>query len=395
MNVFKMSPSIENIIVKYLTNSATANDIDKLVVWIEKPTNKKVFKEYVKTHYAIYYSMKEPNTQELLDKLFFTIRRKESFVYKLKSQSVYRYVAAVLVIGLMISAYFFRNSIHISNKNNETIIVNKSKSIKPGTDKAILTFDDGSQVALEKGTSYNAQNVNSNGEEIVYEKSKSESEEIKYNYLTVPRGGQFSIKLSDGTKVWLNSESELKYPVSFSSGKTREVELVYGEAFFDVSASTNHNGVKFIVKNKSQEVEVLGTEFNIKAYLGESNIYTTLVEGSVVVSSGNELKKLKPEQQLNLDLVNNSKIIKTVDVYNEIAWKDGVFSFENKSLKEMMIVLSRWYDVEVIFENEAIENEEFIGILRKNQEIQEILKSIENFGIIKNYKIYDKKIIIK
>ncbi len=173
------------------------------------------------------------------------------------------------------------------------------------------------------------------------------------------------------------------------------MELVYGEAYFAVSPSSAHKGAKFMVFNDSQEIEVIGTEFNVKAYKDESNVYTTLVEGKVAISIDDRKQHLVPGQQLYLDKTSKTLLIKAVDVYNETAWKDGVFSFENKTLKEMMEVLSRWYDVEVIIENKSIENEEFVGVLRKNQNLKEILTNIKNFGIIKNFEIHDKKVVLQ
>jgi len=213
--------------------------------------------------------------------------------------------------------------------------------------------------------------------------------------LTVPRGGQYVVELSDGTKVWLNSESQLKYPVSFIEGQSREVELAYGEAYFDVSPSSKHKGAKFKVFNQFQEIDVLGTEFNIKAYKGESNVYTTLLEGKISVSIDNKNLGLKPNQQLDLDINNNTSTIKTVDVYNEVSWKDGVFSFESKTLEEVMKVFSRWYDIEIVFKNNSIKNEEFVGILRKNKNLETILKSFKNYDVIKNFEIEDKKVVLE
>src|SRR5690606_40703343 len=123
---------------------------------------------------------------------------------------------------------------------------------------------------LEKGDSIQTHNAISNGEEIIY--NNNTSRQLVYNYLTIPRGGQFQLTLSDGTRVWLNSETQIKYPVSFTDGESRQVELVYGEAYFEVSHSTEHKGSDFIVYNQNQEVQVLGTEFNIKAYKDDSNI---------------------------------------------------------------------------------------------------------------------------
>ncbi|MEX0313102.1 MAG: FecR family protein, partial [Allomuricauda sp.] len=236
-----------------------------------------------------------------------------------------------------------------------------------------------------------------NGEEIIYTAAdgKIAKSNIVYNYLTTARGEQFQITLADGTQVWLNSETQLKYPVSFIDGASRQVELVYGEAYFDVSSSTNHSGSNFKVYHKEQEVQVLGTEFNIKAYKDETNIYTTLVEGAVAVNYLENKQVLQPEQQSNYDLVSNSMMVTTIDIYNETSWKEGVFSFKKKSLKEIMKVLARWYDIEVEFENREAENAEFIGVLGKGQSIEEILSNIKSFEIINNYEINNKKVILK
>ena len=204
------------------------------------------------------------------------------------------YVGVAASIVILISSVIFFNKEPNNFNNNDTqiaipIIIN---NIETGTDKAILTLANGSEIALIKGETYKGQNVSSDGKEIVYN-GKAVSKEITYNYLTTPSGGQFFVKLSDGTQVWLNSESRLKYPVTFLDGEIRQVELVYGEAYFDVSPSTAHKGLKFKVINQAQEVEVLGTEFNIKAYKDESNIFTTLIEGKVAVSILNKKAQLE------------------------------------------------------------------------------------------------------
>lgn len=392
--MIKMSPKIEKLIIKYITKSATASDLDTLSIWIENPENIKLFEDFVQTHYAIYYKMSNPDPKKTLEKLILKIRREKSFVYRLKNNPKYKYTAAAaVIIGIITSSYFFKDKKLNNAVENATIIVN---TIKTGTDKATLTLEDGSQIVLEKGGSFETKNANSNGEQIVYDKNEPKDDsKIIYNYLTIPRGGQFSLKLADGTQVWLNSESQLKYPVSFISGKIREVELIYGEAYFDVSPSSEHMGAKFKVINKGQEVEVLGTEFNIKAYKDETNIYTTLVEGKVTIYHDNIKQNLLPNEQSNFDTNANSLTIKTVDVYNEISWKEGVFSFEEESLKDMMKVISRWYDVDIIFKNKSIKNEIFVGVLRKNQNIEEILTCIQNFGVIKNFKIEDKIVVLE
>jgi ferric-dicitrate binding protein FerR (iron transport regulator) len=340
--------------------------------------------------------------------------RKEKMSIAIYQKPWFKYAAAaILVVSL---GYFFKDSLFTNNQqpttNNQPIIVNNQ--IKPGEDKATLTLENGEEVTLTKGTQYQTQNASSNGEEIVYRRDASRLKP-ETNTLTIPRGGQFYIKMSDGTQVWLNSESQLKYPVSFTDGESRQVELVYGEAYFDVSPSTEHNGSVFKVFNNNQEVEVLGTEFNIKANKDETNVYTTLVEGKVAVTPlvmssralpesqntfGDEGSKrsltrdLTPDQQSSLNINTGNLTIAPVDVYYEVSWKDGIFNFKNKSLKDIMRTLSRWYDMDVVIKNKDLESVTFTGALGKSQPIEEILSAIQS-TVINNYEIHDKTIIIE
>lgn len=383
-----MTPSIKRIIVKYLTNSATKSDLDTLSRWIENPDNIQIFKEYVETHIAINYNMSDPENEKVINQFLKTIKKEKSLIYKLS----YKYAVAASIFLFASLAYFFNKESIIREAVQPEIVNTK---IKPGTHKAILTLENGSLLELDKGDHIQTSNANSNGEQIVYKASNIKTKELKYNYLTIPRGGEYYVVLSDGTKVWLNSETQLKYPVKFIEGKTRMVELVYGEAYFDVSPSTEHKGAKFKVLNQEQEIEVLGTEFNIKAYKDEASIYTTLVEGKVVVNTSDNSKTLKPNEQSNLSIQDKSITIASVNIYNEISWKDGIFSFRKKPLIEIMKVLSRWYDMDVVFINSDLENLGFNGVLGKDQKIEDILTTIKNFGIIKDYKISNKTVILK
>ncbi|WP_427875737.1 FecR family protein [Flavobacterium sp. MMS24-S5] len=218
---------------------------------------------------------------------------------------------------------------------------------------------------------------------------------IANNLLTIPRGGQFFVQLADSTKVWLNSESQLKYPVAFVDGQTRQVELVYGEAYFEVSPSTKHKGSRFKVKTENQNVEVIGTEFNIKAYRDESAIYTTLVKGVVAVSNTSKKQILTPNQQSKITEYNGNINVSEVDVYNEISWRKGLFVFKGMPLKDIARVLSRWYDVDIVFADPALGNVKFNGVLNKNQKLEDILTTIKNINFINAYEKKDNKIIIK
>ena len=160
--------------------------------------------------------------------------------------------------------------------------------------------------------------------------------------------------------------------------ESRKVELLYGEAYFDVSSSKNHNNTNFIVSTKGQDVEVLGTEFNIKAYNEDDIISTTLVEGKVLVDNNGNKESLKPNQQLQYNTITNKVNIVPVDVYYEISWKNGLFSFKNKPLKDIMQVISRWYDVDVVYKNTKALDVTFNGVFNKKKRIDEILLIIEN-----------------
>jgi ferric-dicitrate binding protein FerR (iron transport regulator) len=182
--------------------------------------------------------------------------------------------------------------------------------------------------------------------------------------------------------------------VSFIAGKPREIELVYGEAYLEVSKSYKHNGDSFILKTNEQNITVLGTVFNVKAYKDETDILTTLVEGSISVNNGISKNVLKPGQQSKLSQTKNDFKIYNVDVEEHISWRKGEFSFTNKPLKEIMKVLSRWYNVEIVIKNTKIGSVGFTGVISKNQSIEYILDIIKNTNNM-TYKIYDKKIVIE
>lgn len=291
---------------------------------------------------------------------------------------IFKYaVAASIALLILLN---FKN--HKSEEHEVLPLVIDAKAISIGTDKAILTLADGTLVDLESGESYKTSHVNSNGKKIIYDADEKNASEVVYNYLTIPRGGQFFLKLSDGTQVWLNSESQLKYPVNFISGKTREVELVYGEAYFDVSPSSSHKGAKFKVISQFQNINVMGTEFNVKAYHTENEIVTTLVEGKVEIEQEKNRLFLKPNQKSILNKNNDVFEVKDVDVSLEVSWIKGLYTFDDVSLAEIMTTLSRWYDFEVVFKNPEQQNYVFTGVLERSKSIQDVLKNLEATGEI-------------
>ena len=296
---------------------------------------------------------------------------------------------AASVLTFVLFNFFTKKT---SSYENEGVL-SQNKSTQIVAEKSILTLNNGTEISLDTIQNYEGETLSISGKEIIYKTIKSNAKDVPYNYLTISRGEQFSLKLSDGTQVWLNSETKLKYPVSFINGEDRKVELVFGEAYFDVSPSTEHNGSRFKVFNQFQEVEVLGTEFNIKAYKDESKIFTTLVEGKVSIDVNGKKQNLIPSEQSVLNIRNSDININKVNVYNEMSWKEGVFVFKDKTLYEIMKVISRWYDIDFVFEDKEVGNTTFNGKLLKSQTLEEILNFIKLNNI--EFEIIDKMIIFK
>ncbi len=313
-----------------------------------------------------------------------------------KSKGTYWKIASAASVAVLLGINFcFFDNNPPATDSVDTVTVEKTK-IQIGANKAVLTLENGMDVSLSEEVPYQSDNIKSDGKELTYSKKDTPDEDQKeeqYNILKIPRGGQFSLVLSDGTKVWLNSETKLRYPVQFI-GDVRKVELLYGEAYFDVSPSEDNDGTKFKVVAYNQEIEVLGTEFNVKAYKDDSETSSTLVEGSISLTAGLKKRLLDPGYQAALDRETNKIKIQKVKVYNEIAWRDGIFSFENTSLKGITTVLSRWYNVDFEFESRELENQKFNGVLAKKQEIDKILSLLGKSNNIK-YEIRDKVIHIK
>lgn len=386
----KQIPDIQKLFQKFVKNECTPAEIEILIAYIKQTKETDHLPDFgeVLQQFNEVPDMGSQRAQTIYLTILKTAKREKRAA---TIKQTWRYAAAAVIVGIMASTYVLRDTLfNINIETPSPAIVNHN--IQPGTDKATLTLGTGEIVTLEKNTSFQTQNASSNGTELIY--INSTSHQLVYNYLTIPRGGQFQLTLADGTRVWLNSETQLKYPISFADGESRQVELLYGEAYFEVSSSINHKGANFKVLHNQQEIQVLGTQFNIRAYKDETNIYTTLVEGKVAVSYHDNTQNLIPAQQSQVDILTNTLSVATVNVETETSWKDGVFSFKEKSLKEIMTSLSRWYDMEVIFQNKSLETVKFNGVLRKYQTIEEILPVIMSSSI-NNYEIVGDTIILK
>ncbi|MAW95404.1 MULTISPECIES: FecR family protein [unclassified Leeuwenhoekiella] len=386
-----MKTEARNLIIKYLNQTASEEELDELSRWLKNPIHANEFKLLAKIDYAIDHIMEDFNTEQQKSDFLSKIRKMEQQKKVRKLWTRISGVAASVLIIISLSVFLNNNQEQV--ENSAPIVVNNQ--IKPVKNNAILLLETGEEIALNQGNELHTQNAVRSSEGIEYSEGTAAPTEIAYNYLTVPRGGQFFVKLADGTKVWLNSDSKLKYPVHFPKAQSRVVELLYGEAFFEVSPSDKHQGAGFKVLHKEQEIQVLGTEFNVKAYPDELNVLTTLVEGKVQINTPREKRILMPEQQAILNDDTYALSIHKVNLREETGWVNGEFIFRQKNLKQIMEVLSRWYDMEVIFERSELQDVKFVGRIQKDQEITEILDRIKNFGIIENYEINDKQVRLR
>ena len=263
----------------------------------------------------------------------------------------------------------------------------------PGGNRAILTLANGKTISLTNAS--NGRLAQEGGisvtktkdGQLVYATKRGVSDEDEgagLNMITTPRGGTYDIVLADGTHIWLNSGSSLTFPSSFTEPE-RRVQLT-GEAYFEVA----HNGKPFKVITATQTVQVLGTHFNIEAYQDEHTVKTTLLEGSVNVLRSNEKLLLAPGQ-MSVNKEKEPLYIKKANITEVMAWKDGLFIFDNESIAEVMRKAARWYDVEVRYEN-GVEEKKLFGTVSRYKTIDELLDNIALAGRIR-YRIEGRRIV--
>jgi len=275
-------------------------------------------------------------------------------------------VAAVLILGVLIGALY-----HVSTRDLKHAV--ELAKVEPGSSKVILQLHDGKTVQLESVlndsiTEADGTLIRNQKGMLEYEVQDNEAKQILYNTVKVPVGGEYQLSLADGTRVWLNSDSEIKYPVQFSREK-RKVWIA-GEVYFDVA----HDKKKpFVVGVKDVEVEVLGTEFNVEAYDDQKSIITTLVEGSVRLSKEKESVIIKPDQQAVIVEGEKQFAVNNVNASNYALWKDGIFYFEQASLEVIMDKLERCYGVKVFYMNQSVKEKRFSIEVKRYKDIDDVL----------------------
>ncbi|CAL1516714.1 FecR family protein [Chitinophaga sp. MM2321] len=302
-------------------------------------------------------------------------------------------VAAGISLLLGISSYFlfFKKTASVPVLTQ----TDKRYDKAPGTVGGILILANGERIELDSAgngilaVQGQTKVINRQGR-ITYNASGAGNEKILYNTITTPRSKQYQLVLADGSRIWLNAASSVRYPTAFT-GDERSVEIT-GEAYFEI-ATVKHKGKKipFVVHANGIAVQVLGTHFNINAYSDENTVSTTLLEGSVLVTKGNAKQLLKPGEQVRADRNDHLSVYKDVDTDAVLAWKNGYFSFNQADLASVMRQIARWYDVDIVYEG-AVPDRRFGGEISRNTNVSQVLEILEESKI--HFRIEENRIVV-
>ena len=376
---------IQELAHKYLKGQLTHSEQLEFDEWFKSEGNENI---YIDENIA---ESEDRHRQLILSRINEQIKA----VQDVKVKTIWpRIVAAAsILLFLSLGGYFILNK-----KPTQQIVKNQKQEIIPGTNKATLTLANGQKIILTRGLNGRlAQQgstlvqVNSSNS-ITYTSSSANSSlatQVQFNTLSTVRGEQspYPLVLADGTRVWLNAESSITFPTSFS-GKERVVKIT-GEAYFEVVHNALH---PFKVKVRNQTIEDLGTQFNINAYPDESVMKTTLINGKVKISAGSQVAVLKPGFQAVVSPSGSSVVVQAADLDQVMAWKNGNFEFEGTPLKDIMRQISRWYDVDISYTG-TIENVEFGGLISRSKNINEILSMLETTKSV-HFKLEGRRILV-
>jgi transmembrane sensor len=391
---------MQNLFRKYLDNQCSPDEVKQLLSHFNAQENEGLLKSLIREGLNTDHSTLDnadnrwgQTIEETYHRIKKQIDAEKVKVLPFFKKTWFRIAASVVIIFSALTWFFFQGQQRkeVAEVKNEKKFEN---DIEPGGDKAILTLADGTKIILDStknGTiaQQGAANVVKTDEgQLAYSPSIGGGlEGPLYNTISTPRGGQYRLVLPDGSMVWLNAQSSIRFPAMFT-GTERRVEIK-GEVYFEVA---KNKAMPFRVKANDMEVEVLGTHFNIMAYDDEALMKTTLLEGAVKVSSKTKSVFLQPEQQAKFAAGSNDlKITSDVDVDEETAWKTGWFRFNDADISTVMRQLSRWYDVEVSYSG-SLASVRFTGKISRNISLLKVLKILELSDV--HFKIEGKKIIV-
>jgi len=376
------------LIIKKINDTLSPEEESIFTAWYDESDANREYFERVKNNYQVDLEPEDINLNSAwntIDKIISPERNRRSY---------YKYAIAASV-ALLIGIGYYKTqrttSFNSINTEKENTVVEKERP--KNSDEVILTLSDGSKVVLndqKNGVVASQEDIvitkDKDGQIRYEDKNSDHKGKVSFNTLITPNGKTFQIALPDGTVVWMNAGSSLKYPTYFE-GNERSVALT-GEAYFEVA----HNPkMPFKVLSNGQEVEVLGTHFNVRAYENEPLLKTTLLEGKIKITEGSNSALVKPGQQIVVSLDKHSMRTREVNTELAIAWKNRLFYFENAKYDEIMREIERWYDVDVIYKGK-IPDERFEGAIQKDLKLDQVLKMLESKDI--HFKISGKEVIV-
>lgn len=385
---------ITYLFYRYFDNTATVAEKQELMELINVDEHSENIHQLMQEAWETFSGDKQLFSSETSDKILKQVFAKNNVDAHSNYKSILqwpRLAAAAALIILSAVAFLFFNP-NFTKKTDYKKTVNLKHDLLPGKNQALLTLANGEQVVLDELAAGklviegNTEIAKTKNGQLHYRSLNNDNAQaVLYNTLSIPRGGRYKIVLPDGTQVWLNAASSLKYPTAFI-GKERIVQLE-GEAYFEVAKNAEQ---PFKVEVKDVRVTVLGTHFNINAYTDEACIKTTLLEGSVKINKGQAQKLLYPGEQAVLGKSSSIEVIK-VNADEVLAWKNGYFNFHRSNLQEVMRQLSRWYDVDIKYEGK-VPDREFGGEISRNSKASEVLKILELSDV--HFRIEGKHIIV-
>lgn len=395
--MIEKSEGIALLLWKHLNNDLSADEKVMLDEWLARSeTNRQLLQKIenpdrLSDKFKNFYELWDVYGDSLDEKFEKALPVKVIPIYPKKGKT-FRWVAAASILLIVSAASYllFFNKSDSDLQNPTAAVVN---DVAPGTYKAKLSFDDGRTFILDKNNSGEIARqdgsviLNKDGQ-LLYS-STGNLKEVSYNTLTTARGETYPTVLSDGSKVHVNNETQIRYPVAFT-GDERKLELKSGEAYFEIS----HDASKpFKVILNGAEIEVLGTQFAVSAFGDETQIKTSLLSGKVKISSSSAgAQILAPGQQANVDKSGNISIVKDADVLGSIAWVNGMLHFNQAELNSVLRQLARWYDVEVVYTKQPTTGK-IKGEIDRNIPLSEVLQNLELIAKV-NLKIEGKKIIV-
>lgn len=378
---------IKYLLERYTAKTCTREELDELFAAVGDPSAEETLHAFMETQYQ------RPGADEALPEVDYEqVYRNILQHTPARRTKIFTFgrVAAAAVLILLAGAAVIWQTRQRTNSLPPTLAQQLKEDIQPGGTKATLTLADGTTVTLDSSghqviNSGNTTITRQQGQ-LLYDAGKT-SGAVQYNTLSTPRGGQFRVVLPDGSKVWLNSASTLRYPLAFT-GKERVVELD-GQGYFEVARNAEQ---PFKVRVQSMEVQVLGTHFDVMAYKDENTVNTTLLEGAVQVTEGAATKLLKPGQQAVLDTRSREMLVQPANVNKVIAWKNGLFVFNNMTLPAILREVARWYDVEIVYQATP-SAEQYGGGLSRSLHLSNVLALLEAGGS-NHFRIEGRKIIV-